>query len=342
MIKLRVSNLADMADLPKDKSFDPRIQTEDIAFHADEMNSCSKCSRMNPPNRTACLYCATALTIKPELSGTVKPTLRKLEAWEPGHNVIARRSSERAEIAKAALYLGTETSGLRKTIEAGIPLPIARVATETDAETVAVAMRSFGIDCFTVSDAALDAKHFPVRLSALDLSSSGIGLIDFNTRNATQLAATDLALIVVGALMSSKTDTIEKKGRGRKTKLIDETSTAADESVIDLYGCDSSTGYRIHPAGFDFSCLGKDKGMLAAENMRRLIVVLKDYFPNAKLVADYMKVRHLLDDIWEIESRKDPQGLTRAGFGKQEFGTVASTNNLDQFTKYSRLQWHLI
>ena len=82
--------------------------------------------------------------------------------------------------------------------------------------------------------------------------------------------------------------------------------------------------------------------MVAVENMRRLVVALKEYAPQAKLVSDYAKVSHALGGVWEVEARKDPQGLQRAGFGKVEFGSVASTSNLRQFTKYSRLQWQLL
>ena len=48
-----------------------------------------------------------------------------------------------------------------------------------------------------------------------------------------------------------------------------------------------------------------------------------------------------LGTVWEIESRNDPQRPKAFGVWQVEFGTVASTSNLNQFTKYSRLQWHL-
>ncbi|MEO6051490.1 MAG: hypothetical protein ABIP78_09185 [Pyrinomonadaceae bacterium] len=69
---------------------------------------------------------------------------------------------------------------------------------------------------------------------------------------------------------------------------------------------------------------------------------MKEHAPNAKLDNTYAKVRHALSDVWLIESRKESQGLIRSGFGKREFGAIASSSNLNQFTKYSRLQWHLL
>jgi hypothetical protein len=142
-------------------------------------------------------------------------------------------------------------------------------------------------------------------------------------------------------LTKGRVDSLEKKRRHGKTKLIDETATSSDEQIFDLYTRDDATGFRVFQAGFDFSCLGDDKGLLASENIRLLIAELKQRAPNAKYINSYGHVRRLLDDVWKIESRKDSQGLQRSGFGKVEFGSVASTSNLMQFNKFSRLQWHL-
>ena len=42
------------------------VRSENIAFGAEEMITCGKCSRVNPPNRLKCLYCAAALEISAE------------------------------------------------------------------------------------------------------------------------------------------------------------------------------------------------------------------------------------------------------------------------------------
>ena len=34
------------------------VRTEIIAFAAEEMESCGRCGKANPPNRASCLYCA--------------------------------------------------------------------------------------------------------------------------------------------------------------------------------------------------------------------------------------------------------------------------------------------
>lgn len=321
-------------------AFDPLLQTENIAFRPEEMQACAACGRINPPTRLKCLYCAGELEVKAENAASIKPVLRKLESWERAFNVIVHKTSGEIEIAKTAAYLSTEIDAVKAVVEAGLPLPVARVESATEAGVVITGLGKLNVKCSMISDAELDADKLPVRLSGIEFGENRIAVTDFNTRRSTVID--DLALIVPGILTSSKVDSLEKKRRGGKTKLLDETATASDESILDIYDRKDGIGFRVHLAGFDFSCLGDDKGMIAAENMRRLVVKLKEYAPQAKLVADYVTVRHALGSVWEVEARKDPQGLQRAGFGKVEFGSVASTSNLRQFTKYSRLQWHIL
>jgi hypothetical protein len=123
--------------------------------------------------------------------------------------------------------------------------------------------------------------------------------------------------------------------------LLDETSITSDEAVLDIYFVDDSLGYRINQSGFDFSCLGEDKGLLAAENMQRLLAQLKKKAPDLTVVDNYDDVRHPLGSVWDVEYRNDSQGFKYSGLGRVEFGRVASTSNLNQFTRYSRLQRHL-
>ena len=338
-----------MADIAEKQTggtphFDPRIQTEDIAFRPEEMHTCPACERLNPPTRLKCLYCGNELEIKAENAAIIKSDLRKLEPWERGFNVLIREpvAANQDLLANTASFLSMESDDLSTIFDAAAPLPLARVEGEKEADILVAGLARLGIECSILADADIADDKQPVRLSNIELSERGIAVTDFNTRRVTEINAGDLALLVPGLLTTSKVDSLEKKKRGGKTKVIDETATAADESILDIYNRHDPIGFRVHLTGFDFSCLGDDKGLLAVENMRRLVIALKEHVPNAKLVSDYKKVRHALGQVWEIESRKDSQGLQRSGFGKVEFGSVASTNNLRQFTKYSRLQWHLL
>lgn len=332
-----------MADTSENQpAFDPLIQTENIAFKADEMVDCEACNRKNPPNRLKCMYCGGGLAVKAEYADGISPISRKLEAWEKGFNVILLSAENSSDRQKAATLLQVELLLVETILSAGTPLPLARVESVTEAELLVSRLGDLGINCSIVTDESLNADDLPVRASGIDMNDGVISVIDFNKREVTVIAADELALIVTGTLSKSKVDLIEKKGRGGKTKLLDETETASDEAVIDIYSRSDAKGFRINLAGFDFSCLGEEKGLLASENIRRLAVVLRENAPNARLVADYVSIRHTLANVWEVDARRDPKGRQRAGFGKVEFGSVASTSNVRQFTKYSRLQWQLL
>lgn len=322
--------------------FDPEFQTENIAYDRNEMTVCDGCGRTNPPNRLKCLYCGHGLNIPVESASAIKVNLRKLELWERGFNVIAIECLADVVNEKVAAVLSMETADLKAILAAGTPSPVARVESEAEAAIILNDLKTLGIKCQVISDNDLATDKPPVRLSKIDIVDEGLALTDFNTENVTIVTKDDLALIVPGIITAGKVDVMEKKRRGKETKLLSETTTAEDESILDIYSRSDANGFRIRMTGFDFSCLGEKKGLLATENLRFLARFLKEHSPNAKLVDNYSAIRHELGIVWEIESRKDSKGLQKIGFGKRGFGTVATTNNLNQFTKYSRLQWHLI
>lgn len=333
------------SDMPQDPDHptqhEPSVQIEDIAFRPSELVKC-RCGRLNPPNRPNCLYCGTAIEVPPERQHRVKPNLRKLESWEPGWNVILIESSGRTP-SDIARLTGEEAEKTGAIVEAGVPLPIARVESEAEGTSLVQQLESFGVKSFVVSDKQLDPEKPPTRLRSMEFSDHDVVLTDFNTGAKTSISRDDLALIVPGLIFSTRTDALEKKRRrAGQSKTLDETSSTMDESVLDIYRPAHAAGFRVYMAGFDFSCLGDDKGMLASENIRSLAVTLREFAPRARVINNYSQVRHALDAIWPIEARKDAKGLQRAGFGKVEFGSSASTTNAIQFTKYSRLQWHLL
>lgn len=332
-----------MTDTPEDQPvFDPLIQTENIAFRADELIDCKACGRKNPPNRLKCMYCGGGLAVKAEFVDQISPISRKLEAWEKGFNVVFRSANSDADVQKAATLLQIEFPTIEAMVSAGTPVPMARVESLAEADLLISRLGGLGFDCSVVTDESLNSDDLPVRISGIDISDDVIWIIDFNTQKITAIPADELALIVTGVLSKSKVDMLEKKGRHGKSTLLDETEATSDEAVIDIFSRSDAKGFRINLSGFDFSCLRGNKGMLASENIRRLAVLLTENAPKARLVNDYVSIRHTLADIWEVDARRDAKGRQRAGFGRAGFGSVASTSNVRQFTKYSRLQWQLL
>lgn len=322
--------------------YDPSIKTENIAFDLASMVSCSACSRNNPPTRLKCLYCGNELEIPIELTAEIKTDLRQLEAWELGTNVIFRSLAESADLARAATVLSLDRDDLVRIVEAGNGIPVARVEGEREATVLIEKLGRLGFQCFSLTDDVFSLDKPNVRINAIDILPGQFGVKDFNTSEITRFAAYEIALIVEGVINKTKIDSVEKWRIRGESKLIDQSMIVADDRVLDIYPIGQSIGYRLSPTGFDFSCLGDKKSMLARENWGRLINLLKDCLPSVQVDDSYIKVREALSFAWPVEARNETRGMIQTGFGKREFGSVATTSNLEQFNRYSRLQKHLL
>ncbi len=320
---------------------DMPIQAETIAFRADEMISCAKCLKSNPPNRASCLYCGTPIELPEERKLQAKLNLRPLENWEKGFNLVFVPPVDEPDAAGISLYLSIDQDVLEQMLGAKQPFPIARIESEAEANIAIEQLRKFGLNALVVSDEVLHADRLPTRLREIEFGDGSIIVTDFNTGERNEIGRDDLRLIVGGSVIESKTESVEKRKK-KETKLLRETETSSDEKLIDIYSGSDITGFRVPTKGFDFSCLGAEKGLIASANMERLKERLVRFSPAAKMIDEYGAVASVLNMVWEIDKQKDFKGLTRTGIGQSGFANVARTSNLTQFTKYSRLQRHLI
>ncbi len=317
------------------------IQSENIAFRADEMITCAKCGKANPPNRASCIYCATPIYLPEERKLEAKLNLRPLENWEKGYNLVFVPPAEGPDVAGISRYLSIEPEVLSQMLKATNPFPIARIESKTEADIAVHRLRNFGLNASIVSDEVLQADRLPTRLREIEFRDGLIVLTSFNTGDKTEFATDELILIVAGSVIESKTETVEKRKK-KETKLLHETATGSDEPLIDIYCKGDSFGFRVPAKGFDFSCLGDEKELLSTTNIVRLKAKLLEFSPGAKLVEEYRESLNVLSIVWDIDRQKDFQGLTRTGIGRSGFAKTARTSNLTQFTKYSRLQRHLL
>jgi len=323
-------------------ALDPSIQTENIAFAANELMGCGTCGRNNPPTRSKCLYCGHELDFQGENWTKIRPVIRPLESWERGFNVIFQKKKARAKIPvpEVAELISQSIDDTGLFLASGKILPLARVNGIKDAEIMTARLATLGLICQIVSDEALAADEAPVRLAGIEIEKNAITFIAFFTHSATKIAIGDLALIVPGFFSENKIDMVESRKR-KGTEVFDQVESSVHDTIVDVFSKSDPKGFRIQLAGFDFSCLGAEKGFLAAENIKKLLGFLIKLAPKAKLVDDYGSVRRMLDHVWELEKRSEPQGMKRLGFGKTGLQKIETRSNLQQFTRYSRLQWHL-
>jgi hypothetical protein len=316
------------------------IRAEEIGFAPEELLPCTKCGRANAPNRAECIYCGTRLE-----GSTAEERLdvHELENWEKGFNVVVLGSDVDDVGAAAAMLagvIGNETEVFESILRERGPLPVARLESERHATILVERLRVHGVKATVIPDDALATNAPPIRLRGIEFSDDTIVLHPFAGGPNIRLSRDQIALIVSSLLVESKTESIEKRKRKVSTT-VSETKMSSDETVIDLYPDSDRIGYRVPTNGFDFSCLGEEKSLLASENMSRLISRLRDFAPGAEFV-DYADVRNLLEPCWPVESRKDALGFKRSGFGRKDLASVFTTNNSSQILKYSRLRRHLL
>jgi hypothetical protein len=328
-------------EFPKDLP----LREENPGFAPEELIVCAKCQRTNAPTRLKCFYCGAELEIGETQSKFLKPNLRKLEIWEKGFNLIYLPATEifgEEKLSEIAKLLKSETDALRKLFDAKKPLPLKRAETEKEAEITQKRLSEFGIETRIIGDESLATQKPPRRLHGVEFSEDELILILFNGDEIVKMPKEDLMLIVTGAVFQKKVKAVEQRSKKGENKILEASEVASDEILFDVYNRQTASGFRILEKGFDFSCLAGEKGILAVENMKKLVRKLKANAPEAKIVDDYLQIREILGNVWEVEHKTDSLGLTRERFGKFNLGNITTADNLSQFTKYSRLQWQLL
>ncbi len=314
-------------------------------FTAEQLINCEKCSRQNAPNRLNCLYCGEALPISVENNANINPRLRKLENWEKGFNLIILPNGliyDDAKYFEVANLLRIEADDLQKIVELNKPLPIARCETLKEAEIVKENLAKLGVSASVISDEDFHVEMQTRRLRSIEILPDRLNLRLFNVEETHEVLLEDLAVIVAGSIFERKIAATERYSKKDENKTLQSSELSNDEPIIDIYSRNDAIGYRIFTSGFDFSCVGEKKSFLAAENIKTLRQILCELGKNAKFDDNYAKVRHALGQVWETEETKDSKGLKANSFGNYNIENVTTINNLQQFTKYSRLQFQLL
>lgn len=314
-------------------------------FAPDQMVRCDECLRANPPTRVNCLYCAAVLPHNEAAVNLQKPALRPLEKWEQGYNNILRppvANLTAASLAEAADLLRLRPEDLNRILVAATPLPLARAATIDEALLVQRRLGSLGIDSTIMPDAepGTDATAI-VKVRALEIDEAGIYAYQTPEAPFTPVSWPDFVLLVVGRLIVKRVELKERKGARAENSILDSSEFASDETVVDFYTRQQATPYRIASNSFDFSCLGSSKGLLAGENIARLVQLFCERAPQVEFDDSFNSVRKTLEPVWPSEQQNEASGWRRERPGKYSIGSVIELSNEMQFSRYSRLRYHL-
>ncbi|REJ78101.1 MAG: hypothetical protein DWQ47_17295 [Acidobacteria bacterium] len=320
---------------------DMNDKDETEGFAAGEMMTCPECERRVPPDRLSCIYCGAEVGLSDSQRLTAKAVFGTIEPWESGFSVVGRSTIELSEasLENTAALLSLEIGDLKELLGPGHHVPLIRVGKLAETALVIERLSNFGISAFEISDKELAPKTPPRRLRGLDFGHHGMRPQLFN-ESSEDLPSFIPALVVRGFLSRTEQASTEKESK-RGSKTIDSSEVGTHEAVIDLYRKGDSRGFRIRTDGFDFSCLGSRKAFTAAANMDVLAEKIRAEYPDAAFENSYRRKRRLLDLVWPQNESVSSEGIERLSFRGYARKKVAYTDNEQQFTKYSRLQFLL-
>jgi hypothetical protein len=311
-------------------------------FSPDEMVTCEACLRVNPPTRPNCFYCGAKLTLSDEAQRSRRPAIRQPEKWEEGYNVVLYEQATLTEelLREVAGLLQLEREGTRRILESAEPLPLARIHSQEEARLVEERLRGFGLSVLVVSDAELIKDENRKRARAFDFSDDAIVAYATGNKEVWRAEWPDVLLLVTGRLVVRRVE-MEERRKGKGSEMVEARETATDVLLLDLYTKAADGGWRVTSDSFDFSCLGKRKGLIAAQNFSSLVEALRTRAPQMIVDDSYKSLRQALAPVWPPEERTESKGLRRERPGRFNVEALMTTDNEMQFTRYSRLRHFL-
>ena len=274
-----------------------------------------------------------------------KPVLKPPEKHQAAYsNILLPSDAELpAEVvADAADLLKLSAENLQRIIAQKIPLPVACTASREEAELVFNRLGDVGVHTLPLSDDDLGASEMSIkRVKSMSIEDQLVTLQQAGTRDQTEVRWQDVVLIVTGRLFVRRVEIQERKTRRAENEIVQSSEFSSDEAVIDLYTAADSQTWRINANGFDFSCLGSNKSLIANENISRLQQLIAAKAPRARVDDSYKQLRHTLDLVWGPQQETQSSGWRRERPGKLSVGLATINSNETQFTRYSRLQRYL-
>lgn len=318
---------------------DEQTRSEPRGFTKEELVGCESCMRLNPPTRTSCLYCGAALPITAVSSVQVKPTLRPLETWEQGFNVILLPGDQACSdltVKKISALVKLDAADVRELVMSGVALPLARCVVQEEAALVETRLSELGIKVLIVADQELDVDP-PTRVRTIDLTDDSLVVFPTGREGVQSIPWRDITLMVVGRRIVRRLEVAERQTKRSGKEVVDSRELSTDAERLDIYSKRAEQPWRVAADNFDFSCLREMKTLLVAKNFRSLIEELRKRAEFANFDDSYLRLRKLLSLVWSLEQRTESLGLRKPRMGRINTAVVTTSDNEMQFTRYSRL-----
>jgi hypothetical protein len=326
------------------EEFDGRAGDAARPFTAEQMVACEECLRANAPTRMNCFYCGVPLPATEQSAALRRPVLKRLEEWEQGFNVVMlpRGGLTPEATAEAASLLRLDAARLSEMAGSGRALPLARASSAEEAELIVSRLRALGVAAEVFTDETLTVQ--PARVRALDFEDDALVCRTSLDAEPRRVAWSEVALLVLGRIVTRRVEVAERKTRlGSRSETVETREMSSDEVALDIHaaGVGLDAGFRIMSGGFDYSCLGADKGLLAVENFDALVASLRVRAASAVFDEEYGRWRPLLSDVWPPAERNESRGLRRERPGRFNTEAVTTVSNEGQFTRYARMRRRL-
>ncbi|MFN2598648.1 MAG: hypothetical protein ABR563_15860, partial [Pyrinomonadaceae bacterium] len=300
------------------------------AFRRDELVACERCGRKSPPTRIKCLYCGAQLPVAERGEDMRRPALKPLEEWERGFNVVlAPRGGDAAappplaSVAEAASLVRLKPEQFGAMIASGVPLPLARTGEHEEVALIVQRLGALGLAVEVVSDEELAIEERPPRrVRRFEFDEETINAWASADGEARRARWDEIALVAAGRIFKKRIEVEEQRSRRGAGEVVESRELSEDEGVLDIFfEDDSAASWRLQASGFDYSCLGAGKSLLASENFARLAGLVRERAARAVFDDSYSRVRHLLRFAWSPTERREAGGLRRARPGR--FSTEA-------------------
>ena len=318
----------------------PVEPSEPQGFTPDQMITCDECLRANPPTRINCLYCSVPLPKTESSARLRRPILKRPEKHQLGYNTIFLPVGEgfsAAAIREAAALLKLKEPDLERILAEGVPLPLARTASLEEADLILDRLQELGFRVVTQVD-----EGSVRRVKSMAFDESQLVINSGHPKDEVAVPWSNILLLVPARLIEKRVEVKEVKSRRAENEILDASEFFNDETVIDIYLSTHSETWRVSASGFDFSCLGSEKALIATENMTRLQRRLVAQATNAHLDDSYNRLRPVLDLVWSPEQETKSSGWRRERPGRMSLGMATINSNESQFTRYSRLLYYVM
>lgn len=299
-----------------------------------------ECGRRTPIDRVSCIYCGRELDIPADRGPDrgIKVNFRQFELTQQGFLVVAKDLGRCSEPGVIQKLIPLSFDRAHSSFPSNIPLPLVRLRTSAEATIVSERLSSVGLQCSVIDEITLAPHVQPIRIRSLIPTERGVSFVPFNSEPSDVYPWHAITTVVMGRLLHRRLDSLEKRSHRKKSVTLEDNLSVIDSPVIDIYVADNASGFRLLPAGADFSFLRNEMSPLATDNMAKVASVFERRAVDGRIVPDYDNIRWLLGEIWPETGSSNSSRIVGGLLTGRKIERSVTVSNEVQFLRFSRLQ----